>query len=84
MLNLYRRHGLNCPHKDRKFRRCSCPLWCDGTLSKKRIHRTLHTRNWEQAQKKINELELAGKLPDNEVTITDASESFLNDARTES
>ena len=37
MLTPYRRHLKKCPHrgKGRKYTKaakCSCPLWCDGTL----------------------------------------------------
>ena len=68
MLNVYRRHGLNCKHRDRKFRACRCSLWIDGTLGGKRIHKSLHTRNWERAQGMVQDIEAAGTLPEEKVT----------------
>jgi hypothetical protein len=36
MLKLYRRHNpARCQHTERTWRRCSCPLWADGSLSGK-------------------------------------------------
>ena len=80
MLNVYRRHGLNCKHRDRKFRACRCSLWIDGTLAGKRIHKSLHTRNWERAQGMVQDIEAAGALPEEKVTTKAACDSFIRDA----
>lgn len=81
MLKIYRRHSAaKCSHKDRAYRRCSCPLWADGTLAGKRYHKTLHTRNWERAQKLVQDMEAAGRELGEKITIKTACESFIRDA----
>jgi integrase/recombinase XerD len=81
MLKVYRRHNpARCDHKQRTWRRCSCPLWADGSLAGKRFHKTLHTRNWDDAQKKVQKLEADGKEQPKQTTIFDATESFIRDA----
>jgi integrase/recombinase XerD len=81
VLKVYRRHNpVLCGHTERTWRRCSCPLWADGTLAGKRYHKTLHTRNWDDAQKKVQKLEVAGKDEGPQKTIVDATESFIRDA----
>jgi hypothetical protein len=78
----YRRHGLHCKHRDRKFRACRCSLWIDGTLEGKRIHKSLPTRNWERAQGMVQDIEAAGALPEGKVTTKAACDSFIRDAET--
>lgn len=81
MLKVYRRHNpAKCEHKERTWRRCSCPLWADGTLAGKRYHKTLHTRNWDNAQRKVQRLEAEGKDEGPQKTIVDATDSFIRDA----
>jgi len=91
MLIVYRRHSAEkCAHKSRNYRRCSCPLWVDGTLLvkqesgesvRKRYHKSLGIRNWERAQKLVQEMEASGKIPEKRVTIEDATEAFLRDTK---
>ena len=64
MLTLYRRHGASkdgkpCPNQsDRYWKRCTCPMWVEGTNPKgDYIRRSLKTRSWERAQQKIKDLE---------------------------
>ena len=81
MLKVYRRHNpARCDHKERTWRRCSCPLWADGTLAGKRYHKTLQTRNWDAAQKKVQKLEADGQDQPKQKTIFEATESFIRDA----
>lgn len=81
MLKTYRRHNpARCDHKERTWRRCSCPLWADGTLAGKRYHKTLKTRNWDAAQKKVQKLEAEGRDEPEQKTILEATESFIRDA----
>jgi len=51
MLNLYRRHVRTCPGraKGQEFTKCSCPIWCDGELDRRRFRRSLKTRDWQRA-----------------------------------
>lgn len=81
MLRVYRRHNpARCSHTERTWRRCSCPLWADGTLAGKRYHKTLKTRNWDAAQKKVQRLEADGREQSEQKRIFDATESFIRDA----
>ena len=81
MLYVYRRHNpARCQHTERTWRRCSCPLWVDGTLAGKRYHKTLKTRNWDTAQKMAQDLEAAGKPEPAAKTILDATDLFIRDA----
>ena len=80
MLKAYRRHRLpKCSQTNREYRRCACVIWVDGTLEGKRYHKTLDTRNWDLAQKKVLELESRGSAPDAEKTIADACDAFIRD-----
>lgn len=82
MLKAYRRHNpVKCSHTERSWRRCPCPIWADGTLTGKRYHKALKTRNWDEAQRKILKLETEGKDSGRQVTITDATEGFVKDAK---
>jgi integrase/recombinase XerD len=80
MLKLFRRHSsAKCSHKSRTWRRCSCPLWVDGTLKGKRCHKALKVRNWDRAQEIVRKLETKGE-DEKRVTIEAATDSFLRDA----
>ena len=79
MLKAYRRHREpRCNKTDREHRRCACVIWVDGTLAGKRYHKTLRTRNWDIAQKKVLALEANG-APDASKTITEATDGFIRD-----
>jgi integrase/recombinase XerD len=81
MLHVYRRHNpARCSRTERTYRRCSCPLWVDGTLAGKRYNTTLKTRNWEEGQKKAQKLEAAGTPEPTAKTIQDATDQFILDA----
>ena len=80
MLKVYRRHNpAKCSHTERDWRRCTCPLWVDGTLNRKRYHKTLRTRDWARAQKLAQDLEAAGKPPEATKTIEEATDAFIRD-----
>jgi integrase/recombinase XerD len=80
VLKVYRRHNpAKCSHTEREYRRCTCPLWVDGTLNRKRYHKTLRTRDWARAQKLAQDLEVAGKPPESSKTIQEASDAFIRD-----
>jgi integrase/recombinase XerD len=81
MLKVYRRHNpILCQHTERTWRRCSCPLWADGSLAGKRFHKTLKTRNWDTAQKIAQDLEASGKPPDERLTVKEVCDAYLRDA----
>ncbi len=86
MLTIYRRHLRGCPHRreGRKYRRCHCPVWADGTLDGVGIHKSLGTRDWQKAQGIVREWEAEGerKAEPNEpepVTLEEAWHGFLAD-----
>lgn len=57
-LEPYRRHGENCPHRDKgqNYTKCRCAIWADGELDGKRFRQSLGTRDWARAAKKIDKL----------------------------
>lgn len=79
MLRLFRRHLDKCPHraKGREYRKCDCPIHCDGMLNGQRIARSMNTVNWDRARRRMAELEedlLGGKI---RKPVGDAVEAFL-------
>lgn len=85
MLTIYRRHSVDCPHRGegRKYRRCHCPIWIDGSLEGREIRESLKTSNWERAQEKAREWETnpdAGPNPEPPLSVTDAFQQFIEDA----
>ncbi len=85
MLSLYRRHRPDCPHQERTYRRCKCPLWVQGLLGTEVLRQSLKLRNWDQAQELVRDWEVRGttapeKKPDDPILVTDAISAFLADA----
>src|SRR5271168_4841413 len=51
MLTLYRRHLKRCPKaSDRFYKRCTCPMWVEGTTNETYVRRSLKTGSWERAK----------------------------------
>ncbi len=85
MLTLYRRHAGSCGKKSRRFRRCSCPVWVQGTLGGEEIRKSLDLTSWEAAEKIVFAWKEAGKIGVEgkpKVSLHDASERYLRDAGT--
>ena len=94
MLSIFRLHGPRCSAKkskhDRTYRRCSCPIHVDGKCGDRFLRQSLHTTNWQRAQKLTVEAEARGSwdpLPERRAQaapITIAPEAtaqeFLKDA----
>jgi integrase/recombinase XerD len=82
MLGIFRRHRKSCQHRHegRKYRRCSCPVWVDGHLKGKPIHKTLLTRDWQKAQRQVRDWEVEGEEDQPPITIETACSQFLQDA----
>ncbi len=78
-LAVYRRHGLDCNHSSRTYRRCNCPVWTEGTVEGKYFRQSLKTRSWERAEQKVREME-SGK-PTERITIEQACDAFVADAK---
>lgn len=83
MLTLYRRHSRSCPkQKDRYWKRCSCPMWVEGTIDSHYIRRSLKTTSWIRASDSISRMEEAGKdiRAAQRATVEQAVSAFLDDA----
>lgn len=88
MLTLYRRHLKRCSKAaDRFYKRCSCPMWVEGTATGEYIRRSLRTGSWERAVDLARAIEQApepGATPEREeqpVTIEEAVTNYLADAK---
>jgi len=88
MLTLYRRHLKRCSKKDdRYWKRCSCPMWVEGTVNGTYIRHSLQTASWERAQGLALEIESADdpKAPpakkEEAITIQQAVDEYLEDAK---
>ena len=94
MLTIYRRHLTSgfgpkndkpCPHlsKGRQYRRCSCPIWVQGTVAGDPVRKSLDLTNWERATEVVRDMEVAGTVEtpeDDRITVTDAILKFTTDA----
>ena len=79
MLSIYRRHSPNCPQTSRRYRRCNCPCWAEGTVEGKYYRRALKVRSWERAQEKLREMEQGAT--GERVTVAKACDAFIEDAK---
>lgn len=83
MLDLYRRHSADCPHADagRDWNRCRCPIWCCGEIDGKQVRKSVKTRDWTRAARRISEWEQSPRKAGVVVSIRRAVESYLSDCR---
>jgi integrase/recombinase XerD len=86
MLTIYRRHRKDCEHRleGRKYRRCRCPIWVDGSLGGHDIRKSLDTADWQKAQDFVREWEakaIEPKATKEAINIAEAGERLMNDAR---
>ncbi len=84
MLTLWRRHTVECPHRDkgRNYLKCNCPVWTDGYVNGKRtLRQSLETRDLARARKKAVALE----SPEDGVfkPVPDAVKAFLGHCKSE-
>ncbi len=82
MLALYRRHAPPCEHRSRRYRRCSCPIWVQGSLAGAYVRKSLDLRSWDAATDLVRGWESTGKV--GEVrraipTIPEAVDRYLED-----
>lgn len=83
MLSLYRRHTNTCGQTSRRYRRCSCPIWVQGTLGGEKIRKGLNLTSWDAAENLIRGWKDGGKIGSEGrkiVTVSDAVEKYLRDA----
>jgi len=84
MLQIYRRHLKSCPHTSRSYRRCSCPIWVQGTLGGETIRRALDVTSIEAASNLVNQWNAAGSIgtvKEEPARIEMAVTKYLDDAR---
>ena len=64
MLTAYRRHLSDCPHrpKGRRWNRCACPIWVQGTLGGEVIRRSLDLTSWEAAADRVRGWDASGTI----------------------
>ncbi len=83
-LALFRWHARTCPHrsKGRRWTRCNCAVWAQGSLGGEWIKRSLNTRDWSVAAATIHEWEAAKEIggKKQEVpTIKEALQKYFDD-----
>jgi integrase/recombinase XerD len=88
MLTLYRRHRRACSKfSDRFYKRCTCPMWIEGTANGTYIRRSLKTGSWERATdlgRVIEDAEDPAATPERKaepVTVVQAVTEYLADAK---
>jgi integrase-like protein len=83
-LTIYRRHLRACPHKpkSRRWTRCACPIWVQGSLGGEYVRESLNTV-WGAAQERVRGWEASGLVGviRNEIpTIKEAVQKHIADA----
>lgn len=83
-LALYRRHGRTCPHrsKGRRWTRCNCPVWAQGSLGGKWIKDSLNTRDWSVAAATVHTWEGAREIGGRKAevpSIREALQKYFDD-----
>jgi hypothetical protein len=84
-LRLFRWHSQACPHraKGRRWTRCNCAVWVQGSLGGQWVKRALGTREWPAAAATIHGWEASGEIGVIKVvapTIEDAVGLYFQDA----
>lgn len=79
MITLYRRHLGSCKFTSRRHKGCRCPVWAEGTVHGQKIRKSLDLRNWEAATRLTREWEI--HAPENTVSVKDAADRFIADAK---
>lgn len=84
-LALYRRHSRSCPHhaKGRRWTRCNCAVWAQGSLGGKWIKDTLNTRDWSVAAATVHQWEASGQIGVSKTetpNIREALQKYFDDA----
>lgn len=83
MLRLYRRHRLSCGKTSERYRRCSCPVYVEGSLAGEYIRKALDLTSWEAASDLVagwNASGQIGVMRRETPTIQEAVQKHLTDA----
>ena len=84
MLRIYRRHRQRCPQTSERYRRCSCPIYVEGSLGAESIRQALDQTSWEAASDVIAAWTASGKIGVVRVeipSIADTVTKFFEDAQ---
>ena len=81
MLTIFRRHLKACPQTSRRYRRCQCPSWIEGTLGLEDVpRRSLNLTSWDTAEEYVRESTgKVGGTTMKPMLIADAVELYLTD-----
>jgi site-specific recombinase XerD len=84
MLTPYRRHAKACPFKSKgnAYKKCTCPVWVQGSVDGRAVRRSADTRDWRVAQIRAREWEADGEAKPKAgfVTVEAACNAFRRDA----
>jgi len=83
VLQIYPRHYPPCRYKSRRYRRCPCPIWVQGSLAGEWIKKSLGVTSWEAATDLVRGWESAGGIGQQRreiPSVADAIAEFLVDA----
>jgi integrase/recombinase XerD len=83
VLHLFRRHYPPCRHTSRRYRRCDCPIWVQGSLAGEWIKKSLGLTSWEAATDLVRGWEVGGGIGRHRreiPSVADAIDKFLVDA----
>ena len=84
VLHLFRRHYPPCPCTSRRYRRCQCPTWVQGSLGGERLKKSLNLTSWEAASDLVTAWTASGEIgvvKTEAPSVGEAVLEFLNDAR---
>ena len=84
-LTLWRWHARTCPHrtKGRRWTRCNCGIWVQGSLGGEWIKRSLNTRSWTAAAATVHGWEASGQIGVVKLdtpTVEQAVDAYFEDA----
>jgi integrase len=84
VLRVFRRHRALCPHRSERYRRCSCPIYVEGSLGGEYVRKSLDQTSWEAASDLIAAWTASGRVGVVRVdipTIAGAVDKFFEDAK---
>ena len=62
MLRIYRRHRKDCQHASERYRRCSCPIYVEGSLGAEYVRKALDQTSWEAASDLVARWTASGQI----------------------
>lgn len=62
MLRLYRRHRVSCGKTSERYRRCSCPIYVEGSLASEHVRQALDVTSWEAATELVAGWNKSGQI----------------------